>query len=89
MECIAEKLEKINIITLQNIRNSISSIYKIDKNHRFFDSILMAHPLLKDAEYIVYPNITNDSVKLFLDINGEEILRYKQGISEFILLPNN
>jgi hypothetical protein len=87
MEKITNKLKKIDITTIQNIENSVLSIYKIDKNHHFFISLLKDYPSLKDAEYIVYPNINSSTAKLFLDIDGQEILKYEQGISEFILLP--
>ena len=89
MSLIADILKEINPSILRNIENSFSSIYKINKEHHLFISLLNENDKLKNAEYIVYPNINNNINTIFLDASGKEVLVFKEGISEFILLPTN
>lgn len=87
MSQLMERLSKLDLVTLKNIEASVVSLYKINKAHRLFIPILKANPALEEAEYIVYPNINNNGSKIFLNRDGEELLSYHGGISEFILLP--
>lgn len=89
MSSLISKLEKLDIVILKNLESSIVSIYKINKEHHLFQPILDKHPQLVDAEYIIYPNLNSTSSKIFLAIDGSELLTYNGGISEFILLPSD
>jgi hypothetical protein len=84
---ITDKLKKIDVAIVRNIETAVLSIYKINKTHHLFASLLTDNPILEDAEYIVYPNINNSTAKVFLNFEGIELLKYTSGISEFILLP--
>ncbi len=84
---ITEKLKKIDLAIVRNIETAVLSIYKVNKAHHLFAPLLKENPILKDAEYIVYPNINNSTAKVFLNNEGIELLKYTSGISEFILLP--
>ncbi|WP_152633143.1 hypothetical protein [Aliarcobacter butzleri] len=81
-------LNKINPLLAKNIKFCTSTIYRINKKHRFFLKLLQENPCLEKAEYIIYPNISGgENNKIFLSSNGLEILQYKNGVSEFILAP--
>ena len=82
-------LTKLDFVTLKNLESSVVSLYRIDKDHHLFKPILKDNPKLEKAEYIIYPNINNNSIKKFLDIEGFELLEYSGGVSEFILLPSD
>lgn len=89
MSSIIETLYEINPTILRDIDQSFSSIYKVNKKHHIFISLLEKNPVLIDAEYIVYPNINNVINTIFLDNSGKEVLVYNEGVSEFILLPSD
>lgn len=89
MSSSIKSLKKLDLVTLKNIESSIVSIYKINKDHGLFKPILEAYPILTNAEYVIYPNINNSHSKIFLDSDGEELLTYDNGLSEFILLPSD
>lgn len=82
-------LSKLDFVTLKNLESSVVSLYRIDKDHHLFKPILEDYPQLEQAEYIIYPNINNNYIKKFLDIEGFELLEYSGGVSEFILLPSD
>lgn len=87
MNNIKEKLPNISLLNIRNLESSIVSIYKLNKEHRFFISILEQNPEIDCAEYIIYPNINGQMDKIFLDKYGSEILIYEDSVSEFILIP--
>ena len=87
MQNIKEMLPNLSSLIIKNLESSVTSIYKLNKEHRFFLSILQDNPELSSAEYIIYPNINGSTEKIFLTIDGSEILSYEKNVSEFILMP--
>ncbi|MFY4818414.1 hypothetical protein ACOTWJ_09290 [Aliarcobacter butzleri] len=87
MKNIKEMLPNLSSLIIKNLESSVTSIYKLNKEHRFFLSILRDKPELSSAEYIIYPNINGNTDKIFLSGDGSEILSYEKNVSEFILIP--
>ena len=81
-----ESLNKLDSNTEKSLQYLVASLYKIDKEHRFFIDLKKEYNVLNNAEYIVYPNINNMMPIKFLDYEGAELLSYSDGISEFILI---
>lgn len=79
-------VNKLDANIMSDILNCLASIYKINKSHRLFTKLLEEHNELSGAEYIVYPNLNNSIPTRFLDKDGNNILSYTGGVSEFILV---
>lgn len=87
MAAILGKLTKLDSMTARDVKCLLASLYKINKSHHLFVDMQQKHPELKDAEYIVYPNLNNSKITKFLDKEGSELFNSIEGVSEFILLP--
>jgi hypothetical protein len=79
-------LKKLSADILNSINSYIVTLYKVNKNHRLFLELKKQYPELEAAEYVVYPNLNNSIPTTFLSQDGEELLVYQDGISEFILI---
>jgi len=79
-------IQKLDESIASDILNCLASLYKVNKEHRLFKKLMEEHTELQNAEYVVYPNINRSLPTRFLDMNGENILSYDGGVSEFILI---
>lgn len=80
-------LQELSSINAIRIEQGIFSLHKLNKEHHLFQPIKKEFPGLKEAEYVMYPNGTAVSYKIFLNKNGKEVLKYEKGLSEFVLSP--
>lgn len=84
---IKKDLPKLSWELEQKIKYGISSIFKVDKQNKFYKEIESNHKnQLINAEYIVYPNFNKDILKIFLDKEGSTLLEYTENVSDFMLL---
>lgn len=79
-------IKKLDPEITSDILNCLASIYKINKEHRLFIKLLNEYHELKNAEYVVYPNLNSSIPTRFLDQDGSHLLSYTGGVSEFILI---